>query len=438
MKINSTMHELNQPPQAIEIEESLLASILLGTGEEAFDFLAGEDFYATRNKLIFEAARSLHENGDPVELTTVVEYLRAHDQLEKVGGAAAVARLVDYVPVMTDHPAHYCEVILEKRLRRQIIETCNNLARDAFREPEINSVLDYCQREFLKLGSSGDGKSLTSYRELAERMPEKWEELNGSTGITGVPSGLTKVDRITGGFQDGDLIVPAGRPGMGKTALALAIAEGAAVAGFPVLVFSLEMPAEQLYNRHTSKLARLDSQKFRVGGIQRHEWSAIIDAQSRLHKLPITIDDTPRQHYMEIMRRSRRAVRELGVRIIIIDYLQLIQGGDQRRKDLEIADITGAFKALAKELSLPVVLLSQLNRAVEGRDNKRPKLSDLRESGAIEQDADIVCFLYRDEYYDPETATPGIAELNFAKHRNGLTGPVKLRWIGWRCCFENL
>jgi replicative DNA helicase len=426
------------PPQAIETEERLLASILSGIGEDAFELISETDFYSTPNRLRFEACQALHEKGEPVELVTVVEYLRSHGQLEQAGGAAAIASLVDTAPVMTGGSEYYCDIIREKAMRRQIIEKCNRLAQAAFRDQDIDIVLDTCQRQFLTIGLTRGADKLISYRELADRMPERWEELNGRKGVTGVPTGLDKVDRMTGGLQAGDLIVPAARPGMGKTALALAVAEGAASSGFPVIIFSLEMPAEQLYSRHTAKAAGVDSQKFRVGGILNHEWGSIIDAQDRLYELPINIDETPRQHYMEIVRRSRRAVRELGVRLIIIDYLQLIQGGNQQRKDLEVAEITGTLKALAKELRLPVVLLSQLNRAVEARDNKRPRLSDLRESGAIEQDADIVCFIYRDEYYNPNTQEPGVAELSFGKNRNGRTGIVKLRWIGWRCCFENL
>ncbi len=430
-------NDFRQFPAAIEAEASILSSCLLGFAREACELLSHQDFYPEKHQLIFRCVETLTHAGEPVELVAVVEHLRTAGVLDRAGGATYIARLTDSIPVAPSIE-HYCSLIKRAAIRRQIIVTAQEVVTKGYDEADFQTLLDATERAFADIGSTTSGSCFTSYRDLSETMPEKWEALGQSMGVTGVPSGFSAIDRMTGGFQNSDLIVVAGRPGMGKTALSLGLAEGAAAAGAPVAIFSLEMSAAQLYSRQTAKTARIDSQKLRLGGIQPHEWQNIIDAQSRLYGLDIHIDDTPRQHFAEICRRSRRAVRDHGVKLIIIDYLQLIRGDGNQRKDLEIGDITGALKALAKELDLPVVLLSQLNRGVEARDNKRPRLSDLRESGSIEQDSDIVAFIYRDEYYRPHTDEPGVAEIDFAKHRNGPTGVVKLRWVGWRCAFENL
>ncbi|MBC2709534.1 MAG: replicative DNA helicase [Desulfosarcina sp.] len=424
-------------PQTVEAEESILSACLLGFETEACELLEETDFYREAHRLTFMAIAELHSKRQPVALLSVAEHLRGNGNLKRVGGAVFLATLTETIPVAVNIP-HYCGLIRQAATRRRMIIKCNELAALAYDEPDFETLLTNAQRAFSDVDSDHGRNVFTSYGELAEIMPEKWELLGQDTGITGVPSGLADVDKLTGGFQPSDLIILAARPGMGKSALALNIAEAAASHGFQVAIFSLEMSKSQLYCRQTAKTARIDGQKFRLGGIKPHEWQKILDSQSRLHGLPVHIDDTPRLHYMEIVRRSGQAIREYGVKLVVIDYLQLIRGDGGQRKDLEIADITGALKGLAKDLNVPVVLLSQLNRAVEGRDNKRPGLSDLRESGAIEQDSDIVSFLYRDQYYYPNTEEPGIAELSISKHRNGPTGIVKLRWIDWRSCFEDL
>ncbi|WP_419656288.1 DnaC: replicative DNA helicase [Desulfosarcina variabilis str. Montpellier] len=426
-----------QFPQAIEAEESILSSCLLGSEDECCECLKPEDFYKKAHQVIFQAVSELQAKGQPVESNSVVQKLREAGNLETAGGASYIAMLTDVIPIATSI-SHYANLIKQASTRRQVIAKGQEIVTKAYDNPDFESLINEVQRAFSNVDIISGGECFTSYRDLAESMPDKWEALGDNTGLTGIPSGLSPIDRITGGFQHPDLIIIAARPGMGKTALCSNIAEGAARNGHPVFILSLEMSCEQLYSRQTAKTAKIDSQKFRLGGIQTAEWQRILDAQNELQRLPIYIDDTPRQHYMEIIRRSRRAAREHGIELIIIDYLQLIRGDGNQRKDLEVGDITGALKGLAKELNVPVVLLSQLNRGAEGRDDKRPRLSDLRESGAIEQDADIVIFIYRDEYYNKETMEQGIAEINFAKHRNGRTGPVKLRWLGWRSSFENL
>ncbi len=437
MKINSIKTDFRVPPQAPDAEESILSSCLLGFAGEACEMLSSADFYRGVHQIIFSAIETLTRAGDPVDLPSIVEHLRTAGTLERAGGAAYIARMTDSIP-QAPNLEHYCNLVKRAHTRRQVIARAQEIITMGFDEPDFDTLINAAEKAFVDIDPGQDGDNLTSYRQLAETMPERWEALGQSMGVTGVPSGFASIDQVTGGCQPSDLIVIAARPGMGKTVLGLNIAEGAAVAGVPVLFFSLEMSAEQLYSRQTSKTAWIDGQKLRLGGIQPQEWERIVDAQGRLYGLPIYIDDSPRLHFMEICRRSRKAARDHGIKLVVIDYLQLIRGDNSQRKDLEIGDITGAMKGLAKELNIPVILLSQLNRGVESRDNKRPRLSDLRESGAIEQDADIVMFIYRDEYYHPEiTDQPGIAEIDFAKHRNGPTGVVKLHWIGWRSTFED-
>ena len=426
-----------QFPQAIEAEQSILSASMLGAAGEVLSMLKPDDFYRTSHQQIMQAVVDLHNGVFEVNLVTVTDHLRTTGNLEKAGGASYVSALVDNVPA-AGSVEWAAGRIREAAARRRMIQAANDLARAAYDEPDLESL----SQQFSSISKNLDrstvaGSTFTSYRDLAESEPEKWEKIG--QGITGIPTGFSKIDGITGGFQPSDLIVLAARPGMGKTAIIVCMAENIARQGFPVAIFSLEMNKSQLYARQTARVARIDSQRFRVGGIQPDEWKRVAEAQAELHGLQIYIDDTPRLHIQEIVRRARYAVDKLEVKLIAIDYLQLIRGDNrQARKDLEIGDITGQLKGLAKEFNVPVILLSQLNRGVENRDNKRPRLSDLRESGAIEQDADIVAFLYRDEYYNSNTKRPGIAELNFAKHRNGPTGNVFLTWIDWRQSFENL
>jgi len=422
------------PPQAIEIEQSILASCLFGAAGDVVELLKPDHFYRTAHQTIFSEVANMVKAKEPVDLLSITQRLRDADVISEIGGASYVSRLAD-TPQAIDIE-HYADKIKDTYLRRQIIIKCNELSGQAYQSANAIEIIDNAQRDFLSMEST-EQIGLTNYGELAERMVEVWEAKQKSRGMTGVPSGFSYLDLMLGGFQSTDLIVIAARPGMGKTAFALNITEHAASKGFPVLFISLEMSAEQLYQRQTSKTAKIDSQRLRLGRIENSDWPKITDAQSKLYSLPVYIDDKPRQHYKQIVRTARRAVKAHGIRMVVIDYLQLVRADQQARKDLEIGDITGEFKAMAKELQIPVVLLSQLNREVERRDNKRPRQSDLKESSSIEQDADVIMFLYRHEKYYPGEH-PGIAELNVDKHRNGPTGLVKLSWIGWRTSFENL
>jgi len=430
------MKELRQPPQAFEAEEALLSAAMLGAAGEVLSLIEPDDFYRTQHRLIMQSIADLHSTGLTVELPAVVDRLRAIGKLDSIGGVSTVSRLVDNIPA-AGSVEWAASRILEAAARRRMIQWANSVAQAAYDEPDFAQV----QAQIHQLKDLDQPRTasscFTSYAQLAETEIERWERINQD--ITGVPSGFGKIDNITGGFQPSDLIVVAARPGMGKTVMALNVAENAARQGYPVAIFSLEMSRSQLYARQTARVARVDSQRFRVGGIQSAEWKHIVDAQEQLHGLPVFIDDTSRQHVNEIARRARYAADKMGVKIVIIDYLQLLRGDSrQTRKDLEIGAITAELKGLAKELDIPVLLLSQLNRMVESREDKRPRLSDLRESGAIEQDSDIVIFLYRDEYYNPATDQKGLAELCFAKHRNGPTGTIKLQWVAFRQSFENI
>jgi replicative DNA helicase len=441
LKTNSKTHKvtnLRQPPQAIEAEEALLSSSMLGAASEVLGFLKPEDLYDSRHQAILTAIAEVYAQGRQVDLLTVTEQLRSKSKIEQAGGVSFVARLVDSVPAMGSVEWLAGEV-LEKKTRRRMIAAANRMAQAAYDNPDFETVQEQARKDLRDLDApTAKGAIFSSYNDLAESEIERWEQAGKKA--TGVPTGLTKVDRLTGGFQPSDLVTLAARPGMGKTALMICMAENAARHGNPVAIFSLEMSKSQLYARQTAKTSQVDGQKFRLGSIAPYEWERIVEAQESLYKLPVFIDDTPRQHIVEIQRRARWAVDRLDIKLIVIDYLQLLRGDrQQRRRDLEIADITGTLKALAKELNLPVILLSQLNRQVENRDDKRPRLSDLRESGAIEQDSDIVAFIYRDEYYTQQDCkAPGVAELNIAKHRNGPTAMVRVAWIGWRCSFEDL
>lgn len=432
-------HTFRSIPQAIDAEESFLSACLLGGADEGVRLLSPGDFFKPAHQKIFAAIIALQTKGEPVELVTLANLLRENGQLNEVGGASALSRLVDTVPAAVSIE-QYAEIVKRVALRRTVISRCNDLSRLAFDEPDINTVLD-AAKKISHIDHPAKANVFASYAQMADSEPEKWEKI-GQNG-TGVPSGYAKIDNMTGGFQDSDLIIIAARPAMGKSALMINIAENAASSKHPkagpVAIFSLEMSKSQLYMRQTARVARLDTQLFRLGGITPGQWQKIIDAQQYLHGLPIYIDDSPMLRVREIERRAHMAVDKYGVRMVIIDHLQKIRGDNSyQRKDLEVGDITAVLKATAKNLSIPVILLSQLNRKCETRDNKRPMLSDLRESGDIEQDADIVAFLYRDEYYNKDSEHKGTAEFNIAKHRNGPVGPVFLTWIPWRQSFENL
>ncbi len=433
------------PPQNIEAEQSILSAILIDNNVllDVIELLAAEDFYKTAHQKIYSAIIDLFDKGEPVDLVTLANNLDESGHLEDVGGASYLARLVDAVP-MAVNAQHYAKIVHDKASLRRLIEKSNAIAKRCFKdEGDVDEVIDFAETAIFEISEKKSKQSFYPLSKLILRNIETLEEKQGNRSlVTGVPMGFTLLDNMTSGLQNADLIILAGRPSMGKTALALNIARNAAVeANIPVAVFSLEMSKEQLSLRMLCAEARLDSSRLRGGYFSMEDWHRLTDSAGVLSESSIYIDDTPSLSAMEIRAKARRLKMDKNIGLVIIDYLQLMQGrSSAERRDLEISEISRSLKALAKELNLPVLALSQLNRMLEQRNDKRPKLSDLRESGALEQDADVVAFIYRDEIYNTDENNPkrGTAEIILAKQRNGPVGEVRLAFLNSYTRFENL
>ncbi|MEE8430473.1 MAG: replicative DNA helicase [Candidatus Desulfatibia sp.] len=425
----------NLPPQNLEAEESILSAVLIDNDTllELLDILAPEDFYRSAHQKIFAAIAELFSRNEPVDLVTLSNILRAQNRLEEIGGATYLARLVDTAPLAVN-AQHYAKIIHDKACLRRLIEKSNAIARRCFEDSDdVDNIIDFAESSIFEISENKIKPSFHHIGKIIEDNIDALEERQGSKAlVTGVATGFTKIDELTAGFQQSDLIILAGRPGMGKTAFALNIAKHAAVdANIPVALFSLEMSKEQLSMRMLSSEAQIDSSKMRRGFISQNDWMKITDAAGVLSEAPIFIDDSPSITALEIRTKSRRLKMDQNIGLIIVDYIQLMRGpASAERRDLEISEISRSLKALAKELALPVVALSQLNRELEKRSDKRPQLSDLRESGALEQDADVVAFIYRDELYNKDENNPkkGTAEIIIAKQRNGPTGTAPLKF----------
>ncbi len=378
-----------------------------------------------------------------MDLVTVTNKLKEQGHLEEIGGATYLASLVDTVPLAVN-AQHYAKIIHGKAALRRLIEKANTIVRRCFEDRgEVEAVIDFAESAIYEISSDKVKKAFYDVGDLVLRNLNTLEERQGNRSLlTGVPSGFTRLDNLTAGFQNSDLIILAARPSMGKTSLALNIARNAAIEGnVPVAVFSLEMSKEQLSMRLLTAEARIDSARLRSGFFSREDWVKLTDAAGVFEKAPIFIDDSPDISAMEIRAKTRRLKKEKGLGLVIIDYLQLMRGHtSSERRDLEISEISRSLKGLAKELDLPVIALSQLNRMLEQRSDKRPILSDLRESGALEQDADVVAFIYRDEVYNQDENNPkkGIAEIILGKQRNGPIGTASLAFINAYTRFENL
>ena len=435
----------NIPPQNIEAEQSILSAILIDNNVllDVIELLASVDFYKSAHQKIYSAILDLFDKGEPVDLVTLANHLDERGQLEDVGGASYLARLVDTVPLAVN-AQHYAKIVASKASLRRLIEKANAIAKRCFKdEGEVDEVIDFAEASIFEVS---DRKSKQAFYPLSKLILQNIETLEEKQGnrslVTGVPMGFTILDNLTSGLQNSDLIILAARPSMGKTALALNIARNAAIeSNIPVAVFSLEMSKEQLSLRMLCSEARLDSSRLRGGFFSMDDWRRLTDAAGVLSESPIYIDDTPNISAMEIRAKARRLKMDKNIGLVIVDYLQLMQGrGTAERRDLEISEISRALKALAKELNLPVLALSQLNRMLEQRNDKRPRLSDLRESGALEQDADVVAFIYRDEIYNPDENNPkrGTADIILAKQRNGPTGEVTLTFLTTYTRFENI
>ncbi len=433
------------PPHSIETEESILSAILIDNNTllDVVPILSPNDFYKSSHQIIYSSIIALFSKNEPVDLVTLTNALKQRGHLKEIGGAAYLARIFDTAP-MAANAQHYAKIIHDKASLRRLIEKANAISRKCFEDSgNVDETIDFAESAIFEISSKKSKQAFYPIHELINKNIDALEERQGNKAlITGVPTGFKMLDNLTSGFQNSDFIIIAARPSMGKTALALNIARNAAVdSNIPSAVFSLEMSKEQLSMRLLCSEARIDSSRLRSGFFSKEDWVHLTDAAGILSEAPIYIDDTPDISALEIRAKARRLKMEVDLGLVIIDYLQLLRSHHSaERRDLEISEMSRALKALAKELDLPVVALSQLNRKLEERSDKRPQLSDLRESGALEQDADVVTFIYRDEVYNKDENNPnrGKAELLVSKQRNGPTGLVSLAFLSTYTRFEDL
>ena len=432
------------PPQDIEAEQAVLGSMLTDQDAviAAIEVLKEDDFYREDNKIIYTALLNIYNRAEPIDIITLKSELSSMGKLEAVGGLEYIAQLPDKVPT-TANVERYVKIVEEKSMLRNLVKTANEIINLGYDETEnVEDIMDVAEKKIFDVMQRKNSKGYTPIKDILIDSFTQLENLYNQKGsITGVPSGFVELDRKTAGLHGSELILIAARPAMGKTAFALNIGTYAATrAGCPVAIFSLEMSKEQLANRILCSEALVDSNKVRTGELEDEEWGKLAQTSGELSTAEIYVDDTPGISVMEIRAKCRKLKLEKNIGLVIIDYLQLIQGSGKRgaSREQEIAEISRSLKILDKELNVPVIALSQLSRAVEGRPDHRPMLSDLRESGSIEQDADIVMFLYRDDYYNENSEKKNIAEVIIAKQRSGSTGTVELAWLGSYTKFANL
>ncbi|HEX9763469.1 MAG TPA: replicative DNA helicase [Acidimicrobiia bacterium] len=429
------------PPHSREAEESVIGAVLLSEDavNEVMDRIHPEDFYVPAHQAIFEGMRELFDTNQAIDAVTVSEVLRRRGELEKVGGVQYLTRLVDIVP-STSNIVYYAGIVEEHAKRRELIRAGASVTDFAFEiDEEITIVVDRSEQAVLGVAEKRSSQTLLEVGPMFNDILEHIElmEQRGSDMI-GLPTGFVDIDYKLAGLRPANLVVIAARPGMGKSSLALGIAINAAIADNPVALFSLEMSKEELVQRILSSVAKVDSRKLQTGQLG-DLWPRVVDAAGKMYKAPIFIDDSPVVTVTDIRAKCRRLKRKKGLGLVVIDYLQLMQATTRENRQQEISEITRNLKNLARELSVPIIAVSQLNRSLETREDKRPRLSDLRESGAIEQDADIVMFIYRHEYYHPEdNEKRGLAEVIVAKHRSGQTGPVEMTFQPEFTRFANL
>lgn len=437
---------LKVPPQSIDAEQSVLGGLLLDN--QRWDVIADrigiEDFYRREHRLIFSAISALCHENNPADVITVSERLEQSGELEAAGGLAYLGALANNTPSAANVPA-YADIVRERSILRQLLGAAHEISEAAYDPGErtVGEVLDYAEKRIFDI-NEGRARRRGGYEPIAAlltRTVDRIDQLYRTQGsITGVATGFTDLDDKTSGLQPADLVIIAGRPSMGKTTLAMNIAENAAVGHkLPVAIFSMEMPGTQLAMRMMASLGRINSHRVRTGKLDDEDWPRLTSAVTLLSDAPIFIDDTPALSPMELRARARRIKREHGLGLIIVDYLQLMQASEQgtENRATEISNITRALKSLAKELNVPLIAMSQLNRSLESRTDKRPVMSDLRESGAIEQDADVILFIYRDEVYNEDSPSKGTAEIIIGKQRNGPIGKVTLTFLGEYTKFEN-
>ena len=433
------------PPQNIDAEQSILGSILLENGSinAALEIINKGDFYNESHRKIFSVIVELSEKNEPVDLITLSNALKDRSILDSVGGSAYLASLVDNVPSAAN-VANYAKIVKEKAILRGLIGSATEIINSCYETgSDVDQVLDKAEHSIFEISENKVRPSFYPIKDIVKESFRAIEDLfTRKELITGVATGFDKFDDMTSGLQNSDLIIIAGRPSMGKTAFALNIAQFASLESqIPVAIFSLEMSKEQLAFRMLASEAKVDSQRLRKGFLGETDWPKLTTAAGRLSEAPLFIDDTPAITVLEMKAKSRRLKADQGLGLIVVDYIQLMRGGGYTNsREQEISEISRSLKALAKELKVPVIALSQLNRKVEDRPNRRPQMADLRESGAIEQDADVIAFIYRDEVYNKSDDNPdkGVAEIIIGKQRNGPTGAVKLAFLDKFTTFENL
>jgi len=417
-------------PHNVEAEEAVLGSLLIDP-EALFrvsPFLKGEDFYIQKNVWIYEAIFTLHERREPLDFVTLCDELERREQLVEIGGAAYITRLINAVPSAI-HVEAYGHIVEQAAIRRRLISAASQIAQLSYREAEdIDQTIDQAEQALFNVSQRRITRDLAPIQEIIRRYYDRIEYLYAHQGEPlGVPTGFVDIDRLLGGLQRSDFILIAARPSVGKTSLCLSIARNAARHGQHVAIFSLEMSGEQVVQRIVATETGIDAQRLRLGDLREEEWPLFIQATGKLSDLPIFVDDTPSISALQLRTKARRLHAEHGLDLIVVDYLQLMTGDVRSENRVqEVSYISRALKGLARELDLPLVAASQLSRAVEQRSDKRPVLADLRESGSLEQDADVVMFIYRDELYHPETEKQHIADILVRKHRNGPTGVVQL------------
>jgi replicative DNA helicase len=438
------LHKL--PPQHIEAEQCVLGAILLENDAllKALEILKPPNFYRDAHRKIFDAILALFERNEPIDLLTVSEILRRRNQLEDIGGSTYLATLLEAVPTAANI-RHHARMVRETAILRGLINAATEVIAECYEHTEdVEELLDRAERMIFEISEQRVNAAFANLKDLLKDSIRYTEQLyERHELITGLPTGFRDFDQLTAGLQPSDLIIIAARPSMGKTAFALNIARNVGMRmrqpREAVAVFSLEMSKEQLALRMLCSEGRIDSSRLRRGYLDKSEWGRLVNAANDLSDTPIFIDDSPGLSVLDLRAKSRRLQSEHGLSLIIIDYLQLLRGrGRVESRQQEISEISRSLKALAKELKVPVIALSQLSRAVEQRGDRKPQLADLRESGAIEQDADVIGFIYRDEMYDKESKDKGIAKLTIGKQRNGPTGEIELAFLREYARFENL
>lgn len=432
------------PPNSLDSEKSVLGAVLLDNEalNLVLEIIRPDDFYQRSHQIVFEAMIEIYERRDPIDIITLANQLRVGSQIDAIGGMEYISHLVDIVPTAAN-TQYYARIIKEMSLRRKMIHEVSKISQEAFEmSGELDQFIDSVEQRIFKVSESRVNPSFVKAGDIVQHSIKDVEQRYvNKDSITGVPTGFYDLDELTSGLQPSDLVIVAGRPSMGKTSLALSIARNVALsANKAVAIFSLEMSKEQIVTRLLCSEARVSNSRVRSGKLGESDFPRLVDAASTISQADIYIDDTPAISVLEMRAKSRRLHRENPLSLIIVDYMQLMRGSNRKidRREQEISEISASLKALAKELRLPILALSQLNRGVESRQDKRPMMSDLRESGAIEQDADIIGFVYRDEVYHPETTDKGIAEFIISKHRNGPIGTVRMSFQAELTLFENL